>query len=135
MKISKYCAAALLFLALTTVGLNAAQKEDGTMTKLGDGSYVVNTTTLAKDVKGYRGPIPLKLTIKNDKLEKIEVLKNQETPKYLARVKSEYIPKWLGIKVAKASKLNPDGVTGATLSSNAIKENIKRGLEYYKTHK
>lgn len=135
MKRTKNGAIALLLLAAATIGLNAAQKEDGTMTKMADGSYVVNTTTLAKDVKGYRGAIPLKLTIKNDKIEKIEVLKNQETPKYLARVKNEYIPKWLGIKVAKASKLNPDAVTGATLSSNAIKENIKRGLEYYKKNK
>ena len=125
---------ALTLLVATAVSMNAAQKDDGTMTKVGN-SYVVNTTTLGADVKGYRGAIPLKLTITNDKLEKIEVLKNQETPKYLARVKKEYLPQWQGQKVSKAAKLNPDGITGATLSSNAIKENIKRGLEYYKKHK
>jgi electron transport complex protein RnfG len=42
---------------------------------------------------------------------------------------------WDGQKVNKAVKLNPDGVTGATISSDAVRENVKRGLEYYKKHK
>ena len=28
-----------------------------------------------------------------------------------------------------------DAVSGATYSSNAIKENVKRGLSYYRKHK
>ena len=28
-----------------------------------------------------------------------------------------------------------DGVTGATMSSDAVKENVKRGLEYYQKNK
>ena len=125
----------LMLLASATAGLNAAQKEDGTMTKMADGSYVVNTTSLAKDVKGYRGTTPLKITIKKDKVEKVEALKNQETPKYFVRVKREYLPLREGLKVSKAAKLNPDGITGATISSDAVKENVKRGLDYYKSHK
>ena len=50
----KNVALALILMAATTVGLNAAQKGDNAMTKMADGSYVVNTTTLAYDVKGYR---------------------------------------------------------------------------------
>ena len=125
----------LMLMASATAGLNAAQKEDGTMTKMADGTYVVNTTALAKDVKGYRGTTPLKITIKKDKIEKVEALKNQETPKYFVRVKREMLPAWEGQKVSKAMKLNPDGVTGATISSDAVRENVKRGLEYYKSHK
>ena len=126
---------ALILMAATTVGLNAAQKGDNAMTKMADGSYVVNTTTLANDVKGYRSTTPLKITIKKDKVEKIEALKNQETPKYFVRVKREMIKAWDGLKVSKALKAKPDGVTGATMSSDAVKENVKRGLEYYKKHK
>lgn len=125
----------LLLMTAATAGLNAAQKDDNAMTKMADGSYVVNTTTLAKDVKGYRGTTPLKITIRKDKVEKIEPLKNQETPKYFVRVKREMLKAWEGLKVNKAQKLNPDGVTGATFSSNAVKENVKRGLDYYKKHK
>ena len=131
----KNVALALILMAATTVGLNAAQKGDNAMTKMADGSYVVNTTTLANDVKGYRSTTPLKITIKKDKVEKIEALKNQETPKYFVRVKREMMSAWDGLKVSKAEKLNPDGVTGATMSSDAVKENVKRGLKYYKKHK
>ncbi len=131
----KNVALALILMAATTVGLNAAQKGDNAMTKMADGSYVVNTTTLANDVKGYRSTTPLKITIKKDKVEKIEALKNQETPKYFVRVKREMLNAWDGLKVSKAKKTNPDGVTGATLSSDAVKENVKRGLDYYTKHK
>ena len=129
------CLVTLMLVASATAGINAAQKEDGTMTMMADGTYVVNTTELGKDVKGYRGTTPLKITIKKDKVEKIEALKNQETPKYFVRVKREMMSAWDGLKVSKAEKLNPDGVTGATMSSDAVKENVKRGLKYYKSHK
>lgn len=134
-KTMKAGALALILTVAATAGLNAAQKDDNVMTKMADGSYVVNTTTLAKDVKGYRSTTPLKITIKKDKVEKVEALRNQETPKYFVRVKREMIKAWDGLKVNKALKAKPDGVTGATMSSDAVKENVKRGLEYYKKHK
>ena len=45
------------------------------------------------------------------------------------------LDKWNGMKVNDALKANVDGVTGATMSSDAVKENIRLGLEYYKKHK
>ena len=39
------------------------------------------------------------------------------------------------MSVNKAMKAKVDGATGATYSSNAVKENVRRGLEYYKKHK
>ena len=35
----------------------------------------------------------------------------------------------------KAVKMKVDGVTGATMSSDAVKENVKKGLEYYQKNK
>ena len=116
-------ALALILTVAATAGLNAAQKDDNVMTKMADGS------------KGYRSTTPLKITIKKDKVTKVEALRNQETPKYFVRVKREMIKAWDGLKVSKALKAKPDGVTGATMSSDAVKENVKRGLEYYKKHK
>ena len=40
---------------------------DDTMSKE-NGVYVINTTNLGKDVKGFNGPTPIKLYIKNDKV-------------------------------------------------------------------
>ena len=114
--------------------LMSAKKDDGVITKE-NGVYVVNTTTLAADVDGYIGATPLKIYIRNNKIEKIEALKNQETPKYFAKVKKQVLDKWNGKTVKEALKMQVDGVTGATLSSDAVKENVKRGLEYYQKHK
>jgi electron transport complex protein RnfG len=120
-------------LLLGAVMLQSA-KPDEVITKE-DGMTVVNTTTLSKDVIGYMDATPLKIYIKKDKIEKVEALKNQETPKYFLRVKKQELDKWNGMKVNDALKANVDGVTGATMSSDAVKENIRLGLEYYKKHK
>ncbi len=105
------------------------------LTKQSDGTYVINTTTLAQDVKGYLSNTPLKIYIKKDKIQKIEALSNQETPKFFQRVKTAMLSKWNGKTVKAAQKLKVDGVTGATLSSNALKENVARGLDYYMKNK
>ena len=125
-------AIALLMLAL---GAGAVVTQQSAMTKQSDGTYIVNTTTLCQNVKGYRGTTPLKIYIKNDKVEKIEAQKNQETPKYFARVKEQMLNMWNGKTVKKAAKMKVNGVTGATMSSDAVKKNVKKGLEYYQAHK
>lgn len=107
---------------------------DQTMTKE-DGMTVINTTTLGKNVQGYLGTTPLKIYIQKNKVVKIEALKNQETPKYFAKVKKALLEKWNGMKVNDAKKLKVDGVTGATYSSEAVIENVKLGLDYYQSHK
>ena len=66
---------------------------------------------------------------------RIEALKNQETPKYFLKVKKLLLNKWDGMTVKKAVSADVDGVTGATFSSDAVKENVKRGLDYYQKNK
>lgn len=124
-------------MVIATLGTTAfaGKNQSSVMTKMADGTYVVNTTTLASDVKGYRSTTPLNIYIKNGKVEKVEALKNQETPKYFVQVKNAILSKWNGEKVTKAVKMKVDGVTGATMSSDAVKENVKRGLEYYQKNK
>ena len=125
---------ALALLALTVTLVSAGQKGDEIMTKE-DGMYVVNTTTLGKDVQGYVSTTPVKVYIKKNKVEKVEFLKNQETPKYMARVKKAMLNKWDGLRVKDAAEQKVDGVTGATFSSDAIIKNVQLALEYYQKHK
>ena len=96
-----------------------------------NGSTVINTTTLAEDVEGYAGPVPLKIFIKKDKIEKIEALKNLETPKYFALIKRDLLNKWNGLTVKKAATQEVDVITGATYTSEAVIENVRRGLDFY----
>lgn len=124
----------LLFVALLGAQQMNAQTKD-VMTKEADGTYIINTKTLTPKVIGYRGTTPLKIYVKNDKVEKIEMQKNQETPKYLTLIKKELLGKWNGKKVNKAVKMKVDAVTGATMTSDAVKENVKKGLEYYQKNK
>ena len=107
---------------------------DGTMTKE-NGAIVINTTELGKNVEGYQGPTPLKVYIKNNKVEKIEFLQSTESPKYYDRVKKFLQSKWDGLKVKEAREKQVDVVTGATYSSEAVIENVRLALDYYQSHK
>ena len=107
---------------------------DETMTKE-NGSFVINTTELGKDVEGYQGTTPLKVYIKDNKVEKIEFLKSTETPKYYVKVKKTLQDKWNGKKVKEAKTMQVDVVTGATFSSEAVIENVRRALDCYQSHK
>jgi electron transport complex protein RnfG len=124
-----------LSLSMLLMASFTAVQADDVMRKEKDGTYVVNTTTLARDVDGYIGPTPVEVYIKKNKVVKVVMLKNQETPKNNARVKKQMVPLYEGKKISKKSTVEVDGVTGATFTSDAVKENVKRGLEYYWKHK
>jgi uncharacterized protein with FMN-binding domain len=124
----------LYFLFLFSVSASAQTKAEEVITKE-DGATVINTTTLAEDVEGYAGPTPLKIFIKKNKIEKIEALKNLETPKYWALIKRDLLNKWNGLTVKNAATQQVDVVTGATYSSEAVIENVRRGLDYYNKKK
>lgn len=123
-----------ILIAMLLMGGLAAQADD-VMKKEKDGTYVVNTTTLAQDVEGYNGPTPVEIYIKKNKIVKVVLLKSQETPKYNARIKKQMLPAYEGQKVSKNKYAEVDALTGATFTSDAVKENVKRGLEYYWKHK
>lgn len=125
----------IVCIAFASLALMSATTQDHTVMTQEKGVYVVNTTTLAADVEGYVGATPLKIYIKKNKVLRIEALKNQETPKYFLKVKKHLLPQWDGMTVKKALKADVDGVTGATYSSDAVKENVKRGLQYYQKNK
>ena len=116
------------------VALMSAGQQDSAITKE-NGTYIVNTTTLTQNVEGYNGPVPVKLYIKKNKIEKVEILKNNETPKYLAQVKKAMLNAWDGLTVKEAKNKQVDAVTGATFTSKALVENVQRGLDYYQKNK
>lgn len=124
----------LLFTILFSLLVMSFIVGDDTMTKE-DGAFVINTTTLGKDVEGYAGPTPLKVYIRKNKVEKIEFLKNQETPKYYVKVKKALQEMWNGKSVKDAKTMQVDAVTGATFSSEAVIKNVQLALDYYQQHK
>lgn len=105
-----------------------------TLTKA-NGEYIINTTKLCYDFRGYRGPTPLEIRVKKDKVTSVKALRSHETPKYYKPVVEQLLPKYEGKKVKEAMAADVDIVTGATYSSKAVKENVRRGLEYYQKHR
>ena len=123
-----------LLSVLLAVAFVTASAQD-VMRKEKDGTYVVNTTTLAADVEGYNGPTPVEVHIKKNKIVKVVPLKSQEGPKYVAKVKKDMLPKYEQMNVKKGTVQDVDAVTGATFTSKAVQENIRRAVAYYKKHK
>ena len=101
-----------------------------------DGSFIVNTKPLAKDVQGYGGPVPLRIHVSKDGVvAAIEAEPNAETPDFFNQAKS-LLTRWQGktVDVAMAETDKVDAVSGATFSSNAIIANMQRGLAYANRH-
>ena len=92
---------------------------------------IINTTSLATDIEGYVAQTPVKVYIQGDKVLRIEALENEETPKYFDMVVKGLLKKWNGKPVKVAEKQKVDVVTGATVSSEAVIENVRRGISYY----
>ena len=124
------------FITLLLMTAFIAAEAQQVMRKEKDGTYIVNTTTIANDVEGYAGPTPVEVYIKKNKIVKVVPLKTMDGPKYVAKVKNGMLTKYEGMKIDKKNPLpKVDGVTGATFTSDAVRENVKRAVEYYLKHK
>ena len=98
--------------------------------------YDEDNNNPAADVEGYAGPTPVEVYIKKNKIVKVVPLKTMDGPKYVAKVKNGMLTKYEGMKIEKKKALpQVDGVTGATFTSDAMKENINRAVDYYQKHK
>lgn len=120
----------LFLLATAFLFLTSQTTDEPVMTKQKD-ITIINTTSLATDVEGYVDVTPVKVYIKAGKVLKVEALQNEETPKYFDMVVKGLMKKWNGMPVKTAAKAKVDVVTGATVSSEAIIENVRRGISYY----
>lgn len=92
---------------------------------------IINTTSLTTDVEGYVSTTPVKVYIQAGKVLRVEALENEETPKYFDMVVKGLLKKWNGKPAKTADKQKVDVVTGATVSSEAVIENVRRGIAYY----
>lgn len=105
-----------------------------TMSVHPDGTIVVDTRLLAKDVQGYGGPVPLRIYVsKSGVVDSIVAEPNAETPDFFSHASSLF-GQWQGKTVDEAMAEQVDAVTGATFSSRAIIANVQRGLAYAKRH-
>lgn len=98
-------------------------------TTLADGTLVVNTTTLGKDITGYAGPVPLEVRVRDGRVVGVVALRNNETPDFFDEAKA-LLTRWDGQTVDEALRAKVDAVSGATFSSRAIIGNVRAALQY-----
>ena len=107
------------------------QKEQADEWVTADGTRVISTRTMGKGIFGYAGNTPVQISLKDGRIQKIELLQNSESPDFLASVlNSGLLTAWDGLTPAEAIALTVDATTGATLSSSAIIENVNHALRY-----
>ena len=95
-----------------------------------DGTMVINTTSLGKDISGYGGAVPLEIYVnKKGVITQVKALPNGETPEFFGRA-SALFNAWKGKSLKEAETMQVDAVSGATYSSKAIIANMQRGLQY-----
>ena len=118
--------AAMAYSAVTVVDKNNAAKEKAAKEAQAIGSEV--STEGLKDgeyegtATGYGGPLTVRITVKGGKLTDIKVVSQTETPEYFNRAKAV-----IG-KILSSGNVNVDSVSGATISSNAIKKAVADAL-------
>jgi len=109
-------------------------KKEGWITILDDHGkkigYMVLSSPYADDITGYGGSTPLVIGIDNDgKIKDIVLLENQETPGFVERViKEKYLDSWDGVHWNKVSTVKVDAVSGATLTSTAVKNTLYKRI-------
>ena len=116
-------AAFILLILLPLAGLSAQEA-----TRFSGDTLLINTTTLAPDVKGYNGHTPVEIAIVNRKVVSVTALPNRETARFF-RLAKRILPEWEGLTVEKGLRFTPDAVSGASISSDALTANVHAGLE------
>ena len=117
---------AMAYSAVSVVEKNNAAKEKAAKEAQAIGAEV--STDSLKDgeyegtATGYGGPLTVRITVKGGKLTDIKVVSQTETPEYFNRAKAV-----IG-KILSSGNVNVDSVSGATISSNAIKKAVADAL-------
>ena len=94
---------------------------------------VLYSSPYSDGIKGFNGPTPLLIALDAEgRIKNVVLLENQETPHYeqIARNGGIY-EAWNGLTVDQALGKEVDAVTGATWTSNGVKNSLKARLVAY----
>ncbi|MFI3318673.1 MAG: FMN-binding protein [Rikenellaceae bacterium] len=107
------------------------QDEATIETTLADGTRVISSASLGKDVIGYGGRTPVKLYVSGDKIIKVEYEDNDETPSFFEEIlRRDLAQNWVGLNLNEAATKRVDVVSGATYSSEAVIKNVQLAAAY-----
>lgn len=107
---------------LTELGYEGVSftKKNASAWTLKNGVTVYSSYLYGKKIRGFMGPTPLFMAVnKRKKIISMAAAPNHESPEYFSKAKA-LLKAWNGKTLKEAKSFTPDGVTGATFSSNAI---------------
>lgn len=128
-KSSKILIAALVAVALAAVAFTVFPAS--AQNKKASDKVVVNTTEMCKDVLGHHAATPVQITIEGGKITSVIALPSDETPSFY-EMAVKVLDAFKGMTVQEALEAEVDAVSGATMSSDALIENVKTGLRSLK---
>lgn len=99
------------------------------------GGYVVySSRPYASDIYGYQSTTPVFIAIRDNIIVAIVAADNKETPHIFSRA-IPILEQWRGHPLKKALKIEPDAVSGATMSSRALIRTVQATLRGVKDGK
>ena len=106
------------------------QVKDAKGNKLGT---VLYSSPYSDNVQGFKGTTPLLIALDAEgRIKDVVLLENQETPRFAQRVvEGGLYEAWKGLTVDEALNQDVDAVSGATYTSNGVKNSLKARLEAY----
>lgn len=121
----------ILFIILSIFAINIISKEPKQVTKASSTASESTQYIETKDINGsdkilgYGGPLNLALNLDNNQvIQSIELKENNETPYYVQNIDT-LLNKYIGISLCDSGKLvEVDAISGATITSNAVLENL-----------
>lgn len=95
--------------------------------------YLLYTSPYADQVYGFAGATPLLIGLNGEqKIVGVVLLENNETGSYNRRIiRAGFMDSWNGSSVEEALQKEVDAISGATLSTEAIKESLRIRLAIY----
>lgn len=93
---------------------------------------IVFTSPISDDIIGFYRSIPMTILMdKDQKIVDVIINKNDETPSYMQKLENkEFTNTFIGLTSHEIIDKQIDAVSGATLSSNAITNSIKKRMTY-----
>lgn len=94
---------------------------------------VLFSSPYSDGVEGFNGATPLLIALDADgRIMKVALLDNQETPNFAQRVANGGLYEaWNGLTPAEALTKDVDAVSGATYTSNGVKQSLVARLKAY----
>ena len=123
-KSKQFLLLAVLFLVIFTTGCGSAKANESSVENESKarGEYIDGTYEGTSDV-GIHPGLKVSVVVKNGFISEVNIIEHSET-QGVGTAAIEKLP----VKIVEAQSAEVDSVTGATLSSNAIKEAVGKAL-------